>query len=460
MRKFLGTAMGLALLSGAVVKAQADLLQNVQATGSIDIQARNIDNAYGPGAGDNFQGKVGERIGAGLSFDVNSEASAKLSVYDNNNAWSGTTGQTITGGAGVLDQLWLGEANVTLKDVLWLNHTIGRQYYNDGGDLLVRYGPTANYVAGLPVTSIDAWRVDWKNDNVNVHAIAGKTLAASPGFGAPGAYLGATPQTDNNLEGVEGWYTAMSAANLGARVYNFTITDDPAYGARNLDASAQVLDLMAKGSPVSGLDYKVELLRDFGTDLLPGAVSADGGRVGADGMGLLANAKYVQDLGPAKVHFMGEFGYGEGDATSGKGEHTFQTINSDYRPGLIWGGLSAVAPGGLGGFNGAGLSGANGSGLLTGNVGVKVNPAACDKLWVGLMLYDFNKSAADPTMAGAPGAGSTAKGIGDEGDLTLTWKQSENTSIRIGYALFKPGTALGDGNTIRMEAADVSLRFQ
>lgn len=463
MRKLLGVTAGLALLFSMTARAQAEVLKNLKVTGAIEVQGRGVDNAtdFAKSAND-YEGQVGARLSVGGMFDLSDEVSARVSVYKNNRAWgdagaAGTGGGAETVGTALLTSPWVGEANATVKGVFGLDHTIGRQYYGEGGDVLIRFGPTASHVLGLPTSGLDGWRADWKNEKVAVTALYGKMQTpATETFGAI-----ETANTDQEVVGVQAMCVQSgSAVHPWLRAY---MTQDHLGGPTTANSKTWFVGLGAKGGMMEdALTFTAEVLKNLGDS--PTFPSPTGGRAKAQGLGFLGNVGYKADVGMGVLKLMGELGYGSGDDTAGdKNDKTFRSISSDYRPGLIWGGLSnQTLAGSFSGTNAAGLSGVafggagttTGTGLMTFNAGAKFSPAAWEKLWLGLHYYSFR---ANKITAGGE------KSLGSEADLSATWKHSENTSVRFSAGTFMPGKGLvaaaGTGASVNMVGVDLSAKF-
>jgi hypothetical protein len=447
--------MATALVWGINAPVHAELFKNITTAGSLEVQSRDLTNLDFTSAADDNRSKTGSRLGVGFMADLNDEVSGRVSIYKNDRAW-GNAPQTITGGAGVLDNIIVGEANVSFKNVLWLDHTVGRQYYNDGGDVAVRFGPSGSHVLGLPVTAIDAWRVDWSNEKLMVHGLAGNT-AQGTAF-PPAVYLGPVPQTLTSLEGVE--VACKDPANKAfhpkVRIYSGSITNNGAAGGH--DTRTELIGLGGHGEPSPGLTYMFEILKNVGEN--PAMASVSGGRTSADGVGGIANAQYLTDVSAGKVQILGEFAYGSG-GSAGNAQHVLFLPASDYRPGLIWGGTSALGGGaGAFGVNGAGLAGDGSTGLVTFNFGAKFSPASADKLWIGGQYYHFARATTLGGTTSAVAAGN--KSYGSEVDITATWKASDRTSVRGGWSTFMPGDGLALGtpeDSVKMFSADLAVRF-
>lgn len=459
MQKFLGMAMSFALLfsTGA---AQAEILKNLETSGSVEVQARAADNVsdFNSGARD-FEGQAGTRLGAGLKFDLTDDAGANVSLYKRNREW----GQAATEDLNTIQtNVLVGEANVNLKDVFWMNHKVGRQYVGDQGDLFLYFGPSQSHVFGLPVTGLDAWRATWMNDHMNVSVLVGKAAETAATFGATGA------DTDTDLRGISASCNKVEALNWGVQVYQTKLGEGVA--ADKNDHKRTDINIRASGKFGDGFSYHAEVIKNMGKtahSTTADKVSAATDPQKAKGTAFLANVKFKQDVGFGTLKLKGEFAMGTGDDTADDDDKAIRHIASDYVPGLVWGGIGSVV--GFGGLTapGNGLTGYTAGGVTTGlttfNAGAYINPASAEKLWLGAHVYSFS---ANKVLTG------DKKALGSELDLIAKWKASDNVSVKLGYGFFKPGEGLrqmanrsggtagiGDEGTVSVGTADLMVRF-
>jgi hypothetical protein len=187
------------------------------------------------------------------------------------------------------------------------------------------------------------------------------------------------------------------------------------------------------------------------------------------GWALLAKAAYKLDLSNlGMITPWGELGYGTGDSNGQSyGNRNFQAINTDYRPGGIYGRFDRTASLKLNtGANSLASDGLNNR--IIWGIGIKGTPTAVNKLTVGAAFwrYAFNRLADNANANGANPTTRNSRNIGSEVDVTAEWKHSENVSLKATAGSFKPGAGVADINRpnaalnpVVMLAGDVSIKF-
>ncbi|PIR15024.1 MAG: hypothetical protein COV48_16685 [Elusimicrobia bacterium CG11_big_fil_rev_8_21_14_0_20_64_6] len=189
------------------------------------------------------------------------------------------------------------------------------------------------------------------------------------------------------------------------------------------------------------------------------------------GWAILAKAAYKVDLdNVGMITPWGEYGNGSGDSNgTWSGNRTFQSINTDYRPGGIYGRFDNNSGEVLGnavtGF--AGQSNGLSNRIIWG-VGVKATPSGLNKLTVGAAFwrYAFNRLSDNGNASGTNAATRHSRNIGSEADVTAEWKHSENVSFKAMAGSFKPGAYVADVkgagaalNPAVMLSGDVAIKF-
>lgn len=415
MKKLLGAALSLALVCGGMAPAQAELLKNLKLGGEVEVHAVKSNNLTD--ANDKAIDKDGRAHTRAIvygTFDLNDDASAKVSLYKTNRDFGDNAGAAETvqdnsataGDTGVLSKVWVGEANMTLKGVFGLDHMLGRQYYGNAGDLLVYYGPSRSpSIRTLPVTGVDAltaWGKWGDGDHMHGNVIIGKLT--NTGYAAP------TAETDTDLRGVELTCTKMEKAKLELRVLN-TVTRTAGAG----DDSLLFVSPRVSGK-VEGIGYSAQYVMNSGES----AVGCAPGKCKASGTAYLVGADYSLDF-MGKLKLMAEFGSGSGDSVgTDTKDKAVRFVASDYRPGAIYGGN--------GGVLGLGLGGAGLTNLTTYNVGVWHDTEWNSKLGWGLKYYDFSQTK--------DVSATLKKHLGTEIDLDATWKHSDMVRISAGVGQF------------------------
>jgi len=393
MKKVIGMLAVVALVSSV---ASAELLKNFKYNGSIEAAGININNAsdFNKNAGDKY-GDVKNRVMINAGFDLNEDVSANVAVNKCDRNF-GNAPQTVA--AGTADTFQFEEAYLTLRGVLGLNHKVGRQYYGKAGDIVIYYGPANWYTHGLNAFNVglDGWYADWSKDKLGVTALVAKT-----------SEINGITNTDKDLYGVTASYDYSDIVKPGVYVYE---QKDRSVATNKLN-NLEVAGVKAAGK-YAGFNYSGEYAMNMGNN---SNVATDQKYKGS---ALKVNADYGIDF-MGKVVVMGEFARGTGDKVAAdKSNKGFVAINSNYRPGLIAGGVNAGA------FNPTGLNN-----LTTWNLGANWTPENLNKLNLEAKYYSF--SYTEKKVNGfAP--------IGTEADLVATWNHSQNVALKAGLAMFMP----------------------
>lgn len=190
MKKLLGLLMVLAV----AMPASAEILRNFELTGDVQVVASDVRHNS---AAQDFTTGTNLRVLAGGSFDVAENVRANL-MFQYLNTWG--SGPTVDSASTVgtigksandyLDDIRVVEANVEMKEIFgWLDVKVGRQFYGDEDSTVMYIGPRY-YNAELNAanaynyaTALDAAKLSYANDYVNVNVIAGEVeqYLAAPG---------------------------------------------------------------------------------------------------------------------------------------------------------------------------------------------------------------------------------------------------------------------------------------
>lgn len=491
MKKLLGTTLALAMIAPA--GANAELLKNLKVSGNLDIQttsARNVTDfatrpnhasgGAGPGAAATNNDRIGHantRVIVKMDWDVLDDVHARVSLVK-----GAVAADTRVYGAAaenlntIQTNTLVQEANVKIDKLMGLlDVTAGRQFYGEEGDLIVYYGPRDAY--GLRVDAIDMFRADWNGEHMSVTGIAGKTAdTLVTGLG----------NAATDLRGLVVSCKMHEMVKPSAYVYNRVTHATGGLGATvpNAGPGAAVINGKNTNLWVAGLKAKItaggltasaEYAKNFGEDRTTFNNGGLGPQSGSyKGWALQLKGAYKLDLDSVgAINPWGEFGVGTGDANfAHAGNGNFQSINTDYRPGGIYGrfdqGAAVVLAQGIAaGPNGSGASNGLSNRVIWG-AGLKVTPSAVEKLTVGAAFYRYAFHRV------APNAGGTkfSRNIGTEIDVTGEWKHSENVSLKATAGTFQPGqhyrnlqqtnVGVGNGaiiNPVVMLAGDVSIKF-
>ncbi|MDE2512011.1 MAG: hypothetical protein KGL74_12885 [Elusimicrobia bacterium] len=444
MKKLLGSTLALAML--VPVGANAELLKNFKASGSLEVDAVSANNVkdFSTKAYDHLD-TVQTRLMVHGDWDLLDDVHAHVSLTKNDRAY-GTAHQSVNGAAGtsVLENTFVDESYIKIDKLFGgLDTTLGRQFYGEAGDLVIYYGPKYN-LYGLPVTALDGARFDWNGEKVGVTVLASKVT---------GHAAGTIDAGDVNLMGLDLHAKPMDNVSGGAYVYNKTTVNSNATNGVLGNDRLYVAGLKGKVT-MGGAWLKGEFAKDFGQNrtLIGGnypyatalnytgwAAKLNGGvKVDLDNLGALTG--------------WGEAGVGSGGATSNR---NFQAIAGDYRPGGIYGRFGTGASAALGSTSGAVDTNTLSNRVIFG-AGVKATPAMLSKLTAGLSYWNYRAQSVAPSPNGNTG-------IGSEYDLDLSWAHSENVTVSAGVGSFQPGRLIRDAvaavNPATLCYTDFSVKF-
>lgn len=484
MKKLLGTTLALAMFVPA--GANAELLKNLKLSGQLDVaavSAHNVTdfvtrpNALGGGSGPGAAASNNDRIGhantrtmLSADWDLLDDVHARITFVKGasnlvNPRNYGSGGQSLDAWQ---TQTIVQEANVKIDKLAGLfDTTVGRQFYGEAGDLIVYYGPRENW--GFVTDSLDAFRFDWNGEHMSVTGLAGRT--------ADNAGIGANPGSSTDLRGLIVSCKMHEMVKPTVYLYNSQThaTGGSGIGApHNLGAAngkntnLYVFGLKAKVAS-GGFSGSAEYAKNFGDDRTTFANGGLGPQSGKyTGWAFLAKAAYKADLSDVgAITPWGEFGVGTGDANyAHSGNGNFMSINTDYRPGGIYGRFDQTAGAVLASGIGSGANGSAASNGLTNRViwglGVKGTPSALNKLTTGLAYWRYAFHRVAPNAAGQ----KVSRNIGSEVDFTADWKHSENVNVGVTVGQFLPGAHIADLkganaalNPARLYAADVKIKF-
>jgi len=396
MKKVLAITAVLALLTSV---ASAELLKNFKYDGSLEVLSITADNAItfdkDKAPNDKYSETV-SRVCIGATFDLNDNASAKVTVAKAGRKYDSGLFQTAAGGT--IDSFVFFESYLALDDVLGMNHKIGKQFYGNPGDIVIYYGPSGWFVRGLGASSIEGWTGVWKKDKLAIGAMAGKVVEGNT-----------NAMTDTDLYGFTVSYDLFDYLNPAMYYYQ---SDDRSTAA--LQDKLIVMGLKAAGKYMD-LSYSAEYAMNGGSDHNLTATTD----MNYKGTAMKIDADYVLDVNKiGKFVFMGQYAMGSGDKTAGnKDDKTFYAINPNFKPGIILGGIGTGA-----------ITTISSLGNLTvTTLGANFTPNKWDKkLNLDAKMYTLKYTEA------------TNDGIGSEIDFVATWNHSDNVSLKAAYAMFSP----------------------
>lgn len=481
MKKLLGTTLALAMFIPA--GANAELLKNFKVSGSLDIQttsARNIGDFVTRPASVSGVPANNDRIGAAstramlkMDWDLLDDVHARVTLVkgaQGNERVYGSAANTVNG---VQDNTLVQEANVKIDKVFGLlDVTAGRQFYGEEGDLIVYYGPRDAY--GLRVDAIDIFRADWNGEHMSVTALAGKKAHTD---GTPTlATNTADADSATDLRGIVVSCKMHEMVKPTLYVYNQVQHAQGGLGSAGTSNATAVIGGKNTNLWVAGL--KAKFTAGGLTAHAEAAINRGEDRSTTDntsykGWAFLGKLGYKLDLADlGAVNPWGEFGYGTGDSNGTYGgNRTFQSINTDYRPGGIYGRFDTGSASSLAGAGSAQASNGLSNRIIWG-VGIKTTPSALNKLTVGAAFwrYAFNRLSDNDdgfrVSNGVRGDTRNSRNIGSEVDVTAEWKHSENVTLKAMAGSFKPGANFADTrrpnaalNPAVMLAGDVAIKF-
>jgi len=491
MKKLLGSTLALAMF--LPTGASAELLKNLKISGQLDVtavSAHNTSDFVTRGTGNiGVQANANnDRISHAFTrtmlsadWDLLDDVHARVTLVKGAH---NLVAPRVYGSAGQSLDNWqtqtiVQEAHVKIDKLMSLfDTTIGRQFYGEQGDLIAYYGPRDNY--GFVTDAIDAFRFDWKGEHMMVTGMAGRMAGGDAG----------TPATLGNqttdIRAIVASCNQHEMVKPTVYIYNKLVHAAGASGvgspnnsgvANGKNDNLYVIGAKAKIT-AGGLSAHAVYAKNFGDDRTTFNGAAGGAQSGKyTGYAILGKLGYKADIADvAAVNPWGEFGMGTGDANfAHAGNRNFQSINTDYRPGGIYGRFDNTSAAVLGANVSAGgpTNFAGQSNGLTNRTiwgfGVKATPAMVNKLTAGLAYYRyaFTTAAPESNSAGTGAHGvKPSRNIGSEVDFTAEWKHSDNVGVNVTVGQFLPGAYVAHVkgshaalNPARMYAADVKIRF-
>ena len=400
MKKILSMVAAVAILSSV---ASAELLKNFKHTGSLEVNAYNVNNADFNKNIDDKYGDVDTRLMLDMSFDLNDDASAVVSVVKNNRQWGTAQEDANT----IQTNLVFEQAYLNLKGVMGMDHKLGRQYYGKEGDMVIYFGPQRwPYMPVMPVSALDAWVGTYKYNDWTFTGLLGKIpdiiTDDATGTDATGT-MEENLSMGKNLSGID-VKTKIDRFDLNAYYYNYSDNDNTTVGRLGVAGLRANWECMF----LKDLNLRLEYDKNFGSDKSYAQYK---------GYAYKLNADYKMDLA-GKMGFMAEYTYMSGQDTSTDNK-VYTPINIDYRPGIIANGY---------GVNSAYVT-AVGTGYKGMHFGANWTPSAMEKLNIAATYYNMKVAEKNTGMKDT---------LGNEIDLVATWKHSDNVSVKGYYAMFKP----------------------
>ena len=393
MRKYLTTALAIALMSGV---SYADL-QNVEVGGDIRIRGNTYENIEGKKEYSTNQWTE-QRTELNVTADFTDEVTAFI-AFDSYGEWgTGDNGGESKSRGGNVN---LNEAYIHLGDaVAGFDLKIGRQEIMLGSEFIIGNNNTAS---GFNHMSFDGIRADYAGENFNVTLLSLK-VDEDDGFSDN------LVDADDDLYAIYGTYTGFENHTIDGYVF-FERGGDPdddndelfTYGVR------------AAGAFGGGFDYEVELAMQTG--------DTDQGDSDYEGTAINAELGYTFDTNMQPRVFIGAAQFSGADEVDEAG---FIRSYSDWEYSEF-------------------LGDGDMSNVLILRAGVSAN--VTEKIGLSLVVSTFELEEEEDSE----GLYNSYTGfLGDEDDLGteiglyMTYQYSEDVAVELGVARFMNGDAIED----------------
>ena len=381
MRKYLTTAMAIALMSGV---SYADL-QNVEVGGDIRIRGNTFENIMGAKEYSTNQWTE-QRTELNVTADFSDEVSAFI-AFDSYNEWGTGTGYESE------TDINLNEAYIHLGDaVAGFDLKIGRQEVLLGSEFIIGNNNTAG---GFDHMSFDGIRADYAGENFNVTLLSLKVYEND-------AFGDQSVDNDEDLYAIYGTYTGLENHTIDGYVFL------EREGEENEDNDELfTYGVRAAGAFGGGFDYELELAMQTG--------EYDDGEVDYEGTAINAELGYTFDSNMQPRVFVGVAQFTGSDEDDELG---FIRNYSDweYSEFLADGELTNVL-------------------ILRAGVSANVTEKIGLSLIVSSFEYDDEDGRGDYTGYGEDD-------LGTEIGLYMTYQYSEDVAVELGVARFMNGDAI------------------
>ncbi|HMZ25894.1 MAG TPA: hypothetical protein PLT11_03205 [Elusimicrobiota bacterium] len=434
MRNWTVALAALALAGSPAFAADALGLKNISTDGSIEVLGVSANNEqdYSDPANDH-RGDTVTRVRVGLSADVTEDVKARVEAVRN----PSTTSAAQYGNAARPTDLNTEQsafkfqnAYLDLSNFLSLDSVrLGRQYVGRANDAIVYFGPVNDDLLG--VSALDALAVSKKVGPVTLLGVTGKVSDDD----VIATTSTATDAGDTAGDVNASWITASSDELIKLKdlkvpleIGYYSMTNSNA-AATSDNANLSIIDLRA-GVQCPKDSFKVML--EYAMN--GGQQNAGATKTKFKGSLLLLTAYWKGEDNAYGVH--ADFASASGDDTADTNDKSFHDIAGDYRWGEILSNDN-VADVGVG-FD----SGAQGPGLNIVKIGGHYVLPVVDKKVSLHADYIMAKTSKSVTLAGG-----TSKKIGNEIDLAVKYKHSDNVMAKVGYAMLSPDDVLTGGGS-------------
>ena len=402
MRKYLTTAMAIALMSGV---SYADL-QNVEIGGELRIRG----NSYFDQGGDSEEGHsqfTEQRSVISVDADFSDDVSANI-TFSNYKIWGDSWNQFDEGNE-LFDYnssprgntISLNEAYILLGDaVAGFDLKIGRQEVMFGSEFLVGNENTAG---GFSHRAFDGIRADWSNDSFDVTIFNFKAYETD--------YDSSNKDQDDDFNGIYASYNGIENHTIDAYLLNY----------RAGQPDSDNLELLTIGARAAGafgnFDYELEIATQSGDDGFSPEADFEGDAINAE-------LGYTFDANMQPRVFLGYAAFtGSDDAD----ELGFQRLYSDweYSEFLGDGDMSNVT-------------------ILRAGVSANVS----EKIGLSLVVSSFELDEETSGLGnGAVSVSGDDDELGTEIGLYMTYQYSEDVAVEVGAAQLMIGDAIEDAVT-------------
>ena len=397
MRKYLTTAMAIALMSGV---SYADL-QNVEIGGELRMRGNSYFDIAGFD-GDHSQ-YTEQRTAIAITADFTDQVSANI-TFSNYKIWGDTWNQ-FDEGTQFFDSnegprgnsISLNEAYITLGDaVAGFDLKIGRQEIELGSEFLIGNENTAS---GFTHRAFDGIRADYAGENFNVTLMNLKAWEED--------YDSSEKDQDEDLHIIYATYTGFENHTIDAYAMNLRA------GFENEDnVDLLTIGARAAGTFGGGFDYELELAHQSG----------DTGDSDVDFEGIAVNSElgYTFDSNMQPRVFLGAAYIGGWDVKDDGLDVGFQRLYSDWEYSEF-------------------LGDGDMTNVLILRAGVSAN--VTEKIGLALVVSTFELIEEEIASLYIPVNG-TDDDIGTEIGLYMTYQYSEDVAIEVGAAQLLVGDAV------------------
>jgi len=397
-------------------------LEDVKFDGSLEINGNSAKNEtdYND-SGNDRRGGANTRVRLGVNATVTEGVLGRVEFTRTGRQY-GTGATTIAGEENLIQ---VQNAYIELADIFGVKAKIGRQYVGNANDLVWYIGPL-------------------NDDSLTVNAIDGLALSAGSKYVDVSLFMGKASEddglTNTDVDDAAGDVNLNSLdLVLPTLVPGGKVTLGYMWGVdKNTNASSDNNNLKIYRVGVSGgamdnmVNYHAEYLMNDGA--LNGALNDTDYEGSAIDLGVGVNLKAAGDLALGINYVLAS---GDDNTTDTKDEsfRDFSALTgsavSDRFFGEIFGRDNSIA------FGGPGVdTGAQGQGLEVINLSAAFTPEKWSKFSAKLDYYLFNQP--EDSVNGA----NVGDKIGDEIDLTLGYKHTDNVKMEAGYAMLSPDDAI------------------